>query len=293
MAEVKNFYSPCRKCKTKTRHIDLCKSEGHGDEDYHYYSCYAVIQCLGCETKSFRYLWKDIEQAWQVGDDEWEVPEGSELYPQYDPSHVDLDDVYIVPKLVRDIYQEAVIAVRADALTLAGLGLRGTIEAVCNEQQIKGSNLEKRITKMATTGVISKTDADRLHAIRFLGNDAAHDIKRPDKDQISVALKIINHLIQSVYILKIEAEGKLDTILVTSSEFVEILDSKIMSYKSGDEFPLTKFFGKDIRRLGSSAPAFESQLKTEITAGNYTKLKIGKIEKYNNSPSDLQHFIVV
>lgn len=293
MAEVKKFYSPCRKCKTETRHIDLCKSEDHGDEEYHFYSCYAVIQCLGCETKSFRYLWKDIEQAYQVGDDEWDVPGGNECYPQYDPSHDDLEDLYVVPQLVRDIYNEAVTAVRADALTLAGLGLRGTIEAVCNEMQIKGKNLATRITKMAATGVISKADADRLHAIRFLGNDAAHDIKRPEKDQISVALKIINHLIQSVYILKIEVEGKLDTILATSSDFVEILDSKIKLHKSGDEFPLTKFFGKDIRRLGSSAPAFESQLMMEITAGNYTKLKIGKIEKFNNSPKNLQHFIVV
>ena len=292
MSKDEKFYSPCRKCKTETRHVILCKSEDHGDVDYSFYSCYAVIQCLGCETKSFRYQWKDIEQAYQIGEDEWEVPEGTDCYPQYDPSHVDLEDVYIVPKLVRSIYQEAVTAVRAGALTLAGLGLRGTIEAVCNDKKITGTSLEKRITKMANMGIISKSDADRLHAIRFLGNDAAHDIKKPDKDQISVALKIINHLIQSVYILQIEAEGRLDTILATSSEFIEILDKKIKEYNSGDEIPLAKFFGKDIRRLGSSSAAFESQLMTEITAGNYTKLTIGKVDKYNNSPADLQHFIV-
>lgn len=291
MAE--NFYSPCHKCKTTTRHVNLCKSEDTGDADYSFYTSYAVIQCLGCETKSFRYYWRDIEQAYQVGEDEWEVPDGAEYYPKYDPAHVDLDDVYIVPDLVRSIYLEAVTAVQANALTLAGLGLRGTIEAVCNDMQVKGKNLETRIAKMATMGVISKNDSDRLHAIRFLGNDAAHDIKRPDKDQISVALKIINHLIQSVYILKIEAEGKLDTILATSSEFIEILDKKIAAYSPGDELPLTKFFGKDIRRLGTSAPAFESQLMTEINAGNYAKLKVGKVDKYNNSPANLQHFVVV
>lgn len=292
MSEGEKFYSPCRNCKTKTRHVNLCLSEDHGDRDYSFYSSYAVIQCLGCETKSFRYYWKDIEQAYQVDENEWEVPDGSDCYPQYDPAHVDLEDVYIVPTLVRNIYQEAVTAVRAGALTLAGLGLRGTIEAVCNDKQITGRNLEIRITKMATMGIISKSDADRLHAIRFLGNDAAHDIKKPEKDQISVALKIINHLIQSVYILQIEADGKLDTILATSSEFIEILDKKIKSHAAGDEVPLVKFFGKDIRRLGSSASAFESQLITEINSGNYTKLKIGKIDKYNNSPANLQHFIV-
>jgi len=202
MTKLETFYSPCRQCKTKTRHSELCKSEDHGSDEYSFYSCYAVVQCLGCETKSFRYHWKDIEQAYPISEDEWEVPESTECYPQYDPSHVDLEEVYVVPKLVRSIYQESVTAVQAQALTLAGLGLRGTIEAVCNDKGVSGRDLEKRITKMAALGIISKSDADRLHAIRFLGNDAAHDIKKPEKDQISVALKIINHLIQSVYILQ-------------------------------------------------------------------------------------------
>jgi len=293
MTKVEIFYSPCRQCKTKTRHTEICKSEDHGTDEYSFYSSYAVVQCLGCETKSFRYHWKDIEQAYPVSEDEWEVPEGTECYPQYDPTHVDLEEVYVVPELVRSIYQESVTAVQAQALTLAGLGLRGTIEAVCNDKGVSGRDLEKRITKMAALGIISKSDADRLHAIRFLGNDAAHDIKRPEKDQISVALKIINHLIQSVYILQIESEGKLDTILVNDSEFIDLLNEKLSEFQSGDEVPLGKIFGKDRRRLGSSASTFETQLISEINSGNYTKLKIGKIAKYNNSPTDLQHFIVV
>jgi hypothetical protein len=293
MTKTETFYSPCRRCKTKTLHIDLCKSEDNGDREYSFYSCYAVIQCLGCEKKSFRYSWKDIEQAYQISEDEWEVPEGIECYPQYDPSHVDLEEVYIVPKLVRSIYQESVTAVQAQALTLAGLGLRGTIEAICNDKNISGRNLESRITKMANLGIISRSDADRLHAIRFLGNDAAHDIKKPEKDQISVALKIINHLIQSVYILQIESEGKLDTILVNDSEFIDLLDEKLGDFQSGDEVPLGKIFGKDRRRLGSSASTFEAQLISEIKAGNYLKLNMGKVAKYNKSPTDLQHFVVV
>jgi len=293
MSKNDAFYSPCHKCKGKTRHVNLCSSEEHGDEHYSFHASYSVIECLGCETKSFRYLMRDIEQAYQVDDNEWEVPEEVECYPKYDPSHVDLGDIWTVPDTVRSIYQEAVTAVQAGALTLAGLGLRGTIEAVCNDCSVTGKNLEVRITKMATMGLISKNDADRLHAIRFLGNDAAHEIKKPSNEQISVALKIINHLIQSVYILKIEVEGKLDTILATSSEFIESLNNKLKSFSSGDEFPLVKFFGKDSRRLGSSGAAFESQLMAEIAAGNYTKLTVGKVEKFNNSPTALQHFIVV
>ncbi|WP_140386550.1 DUF4145 domain-containing protein, partial [Vibrio parahaemolyticus] len=71
---------------------------------------------------------------------------------------------------------------RDEAYTLAGIGFRATIEAVCNDQSIQGKELSTRINNLASNGLISKKDSTRLHSIRFLGNDAAHDIKVPKKD---------------------------------------------------------------------------------------------------------------
>jgi hypothetical protein len=83
-------------------------------------------------------------------------------------------------------------------------------------EKIKGKTLEARISKLATQ--------ERLHAIRFLGNDAAHEIKKPTDKQISVALRIIEHLITTVYILDEEAKGKLDTIVVDLADFKKLLE---------------------------------------------------------------------
>ena len=149
-----------------------------------------------------------------------------------------------------------------------------------------------RITKMATQGLISSKDSERLHAIRFLGNDAAHEIKKPKKNQISVALKIINHLIQSIYLLEIETYRKLDTIITNPEEFEMLLDTHLKLFAVGDEFPLAKFLGKDIRRLGQGASLLENHLLAAIATSSYVKLSIGKIAKFAGSKTDLQHFIV-
>jgi hypothetical protein len=263
----------------------------HGDRDYQFSQSSSVIECQGCERKSFRLLFSDYENAYPNSDGEWEVPEDIQYYPKYNPDHIELDNIFDVPNVVREIYSESMLAVQAGALTLAGLGLRGTIEAVCNERGITGRNLEVRITKMATQGLISAKDSERLHAIRFLGNDAAHDIKKPSEAQISVALKIINHLIQSIYLLEIEMERKLDTIISKPEEFETLLKQHLADFNVGDEYPIAKLLGKDIRRLGQGASTLESHLLAAIGSARFTDLAVGKVAKFGNSKNDLQHFI--
>lgn len=287
------FYSPCNSCKRRTRHSVLKEAVERGDRDYDYHASYSVIECLGCQTKSFRYLLKEIEHAYPDENGEWEVPEEVLYYPSYDPNHIELEDIFSTPELVRDIYSQSILAVQAGAFTLAGLGLRGTIEAVCNDRGITGRNLESRITKLATQGLIATKDAARLHAIRFLGNDAAHEIKKPSSEQISVALKIINHLIQSLYLLDLEISRKLDTMISNPEDLKSLLNKNLVDYKNGDEFPLAKFLGKDMRRLGGAASQLEAQLIGSIGSGDYNRLAVGKIDIFGDSKGPVQHFTVL
>lgn len=291
--ELKTTRCMCRSCSTETIHKVLYTSSERGDDNYDYISEYSVVQCLGCETKGFLYRFVNVENAYPISDTDWDVPETVELYPRFSKDFRELSDLWVVPALVADIYKQSVSAAQEAALTLAGLGLRGTIEAICNERGISGRNLESRISKLATQGYISSRDSERLHGIRFLGNDAAHEIKKPTREQIGVALKIIDHLINSVYRLEEESAGKLDTLLRDFPELEKMLDLKLKEFAIGDEFPLAKFLGKDVRRLGSSASSLEARLVAEITGGNYSKLTVGKFAKFAGSPTDLQHFIVV
>lgn len=288
---AKPIKAPCRECSTKTWHDVLCESSERGD-DYDYYSTYQVVQCRGCETKGFRHYSADYEQAYPVSDTEWEVPETSENYPKFDSDHRPLENMYDVPDVVRSIYFETRLAIQEDALTLASLGLRGTVEAICNDLKITGSNLASRITKLSTQGLISKKDAERLHAIRFLGNDAAHEIKKPKLPQITVAVKIIDHLINSIYLLEKEADGSLDTAVGEFHQFETLIAPKISKLTKGDELPLAAILGRDVRRLVAGPSTFETQLVAAISSADFPSLTLGKVAKYANSKEDLQHFIV-
>lgn len=262
--------------------------------DYRMDTVHEMLRCRGCHTISFRKVVRDIESAYPVdeNEDEWHIPEEITNYPSILEGHRELDDVWGLPDVVRDIYTQSVQAIKEQSNTLAGIGLRATIEAICNDRAVAGRNLEKRIDSLAKDGLISQKDAERLHAIRFLGNDAAHEIKRADSKNLLVALRIIEHLLVTIYILDSEADGQLDTIIGTFEQFTKLLDKKVVNHSAGDEVPLAKIFGQDMRRFHGHFSDHEKDLKAAIGAGNYTKLALGKVDNYAGSKDKLQHFIV-
>lgn len=289
---TKTIKSHCRYCGHDTNHNVLSEHTESSREEYSFDQAFQIVECLGCNTKSFREVFEEIEHAYQIADDEWEVPTTIDVYPRFIKGHRTLNGDYYIPSLVRRIYKEVLLAFQEDALILAGLGLRGTVEAVCNDLDVSGRNLEVRISKLATAGYISRKDAERLHGIRFMGNDAAHEIKRPKFEQLNVALRIVEHLLSSVYILEEESQGKIETLITEFDQFKEILDKKIGEFTTGDELPIVAILGRDIRRVKDSLVTLEPELISKIDSGEITSLSKGKVEKYNNSKNDLQHYIL-
>ena len=283
-------WSHCNNCNKKTNHEVLCKHEVPGPEEYHCRTDYSIVRCLGCDHVSFRYLFNDFEQAYQIGpdQDDWDYPVEEKTYP-FEINNSGIDDLSYVPEIVQSIYNETLSALREEALILAGLGFRATIEAICNDQNIPGRNLETRITNLWKGGLISKRDSERLHSIRFLGNDAAHDIKTPSKRPIRTAQKIIEHLIVTVYILSKEASRTLETVIDGFEKFKELLINKLKEYASGDEMTIAAFLGKDRRRLLNKLPEFERQLHLEIASNQWADLTVGALKAVNGQ--NLQFYI--
>jgi len=284
--------SYCRLCNHETYHTILSEHKESFRDEYTCDISYQIVSCLGCGTKSFREIFEDIESNYQISETEWEIPTTIDIYPKYIKGHRSLDTNFFLPEVVGRIYKEVLLAFKEEALILSGLGLRGVVEAVCNDLDVKGRNLEDRITKLANAGYISKKDAERLHGIRFMGNDAAHEIKKPKKEQLDVALKIVEHLLSSVYILEKEAEGKIDTAITDFSRFESLLAKKIKLLNAGEELPLVAILGQDIRRIKESAALFESELCLKIDSSHIGYISKGKIAKFQGSKNDLQHFII-
>lgn len=258
-------------------------------DEYHCEVVYSVVKCCGCDTVSFRHEFHDYEAAYPTDFESWKVPIDVSNYPKLKKGSINTDNI---PEIVRNIYTETCNAYRDEAFTLAGIGFRATIEAICNDQEIKGKELSTRINNLVSNGLISKKDSSRLHSIRFLGNDAAHDIKKPSVSNLDAALVIVEHLITTVYTLDRDSKGKLDEVIDVYDKFEALLVKKIGDYNNGDEYPLQQYLGKDIRLISGSIKKIEDKLNSRIGKKEFTLLEFGKKEKYQGSTEELKHYKV-
>lgn len=292
---LKSCWNSCASCGRNTYH-DVIHEEVEGPagpDDYREYDYYQIVKCKGCHRISFRKENEDHVVP-SFDEDGGVIPTTTvETYPRILNEHRGIRRLHPVPQTVRDIYTETINATKEDALTLAGIGFRAVIESICNDQQIKGKDLKARITALAKKGMISNMEANRLHAIRFLGNDAAHDIKRPRPESIRVVLRIVEHLIENIYILDSELSGKLETVIDSYDDFKKILSSSLREFQPGVEHPLSVFLGKSIRRLIDTFPGMEKQLIGEVSSGTFAALKLGKSVPAGNNSHAIQHFIKV
>lgn len=285
MSEI--IKNDCNSCTRPTNHKVLAKHTISSDsEDYHCSDEFMLIQCLGCDKVSFREEFHDYEVFWQTGEDEWEHDITVHSYPNFLKRHNVITNKSDIPETVCRIYDESIIAIKEEAYTLAGLGLRATIEAICNEQTITGRDLQQRINKMQNQGLISKKDAQRLHSIRFLGNDAAHEIKKATKASVLIALTIIEHILLTLYVLDKEVNRHLETTINTLEDLLKILEIKMNAMTSSETISLKKWLGKDQRRILENYQILENSLIQYIQS-----LQLENVEyiAINNASGELTH----
>jgi hypothetical protein len=190
-----------------------------------------------------------------------------------------LDYQFAIPKLIKEVYQQSLSAYAANATILAGIGLRATIEAVCTQLKVTGASLEKRIDALAKSGHISITDKRRLHAIRFLGNDAAHEVRQPKLQELKVALEIVEHLIKSVFILEHKAKD-LDVQVESHEAFSKLLEQCVIGLE-GDKDPLSivAILGKAKRRVSGDLEPFEQRVIEDIENGKIDFLALDSVQE--------------
>jgi len=283
------IWSQCNYCKRNTKHNVLKKHSFESNPDeYHYENIHMMIQCLGCENIAFRKESHDYESHYQISHDEWEHDISIDIYPHFIEGHNKLNNIWTIPNIVKSVYDESILAIQEGAFTLAGLGLRATIEAICNEQNIIGKDLQKRINAMVREGLISKKDANRLHSIRFMGNDAAHEIKKAKKASVLIALKIVEHLITTVYILDKEVKSHLETTITSFDEMLDVIKENLNEFNDGDIVTFTKILGKDRRRIIENNQQLENEFKAYVYDNKLENVEI--IEIPNDDGSTNQNY---
>ncbi|WP_156167987.1 DUF4145 domain-containing protein [Vogesella sp. EB] len=170
---------------------------------------YQIVQCCGCESIHFRKTAENSDDVW-VDDDFNSYPDIKvDVYPNPNEGRPPVNDDKLLPDHLRHIYLETLAALNSNQRILAGIGIRAIVETVCNIKQVAGRTLADKIDGLVTDGVMTNAGALILHQLRTLGNNAAHEVKPHDQVQLGLALDVIDHLLQGVFILPFHAQRKL------------------------------------------------------------------------------------
>lgn len=286
MTEPKIQKTNCRACAKQTRHEVMHELVVETQEIFqNEKNTWQIIRCMGCHTISFRHQNEDYDDVEEQIDGSITHAISAKTYPRSIANHKGLQATYYLPALIKKIYEQTLKALGEQALVLASIGLRACIEATCNELKLSAASLEKRIDQLYKAGHVSNADKKRLHAIRFLGNDAAHEIKEPNQSDIRVALEIVEHLLNTVFILEQKA-SRLDLATETYDEFITLLEHCARRYESQNSISLAGLLGNHKRRVGSQIDLFETQIKEDIASSKLRFLTMGAVQ--NIAGKDVQ-----
>lgn len=262
----------CPECCIPTNHTILFEKKigSENDDDFHWHEYYRTIQCNGCDNIQFKVVYGD-EHMFDYKDDVGNYYDDKKYYPHSINGHKPLENSHSIPRKIRIVYSETLEAIKSNCYLLSGVGLRAVIEAVAIEQKITGRTLEVKINNLLRSNLITTRDASRLHGIRFLGNDSVHDMEVPSTIKIRVALDIAENLLKNLYLIDIDANQHLDTIINKYDDFKNMLLRKFSVKNSGEEKSIKDIFGKDYRRIEPNyIENFTQQILDEINNGVIT-----------------------
>jgi hypothetical protein len=280
MSEKKHY---CRNCKGERNHkIVSEKKTGGSYDDYLQWSDYFyIIECLGCNNISFLKIYSDTEMMYYNEDGEPDYADKIEIFPLYLENLEELSHTYYLPPKIRIIYNETVSALKSKLYLLAAGGLRAIIEATCNHLKIKKADLSVRIDLLHEKGHLSLNESKRLHSIRFLGNDALHEIEIPNKGQINILLEIVNHLLENLFIQDKKLVDNIVIVIDKYDDFLKAIRNNITDKNIAEIKSINELLGKSRRLIKSKYfVGFVEQLNAEIKEAKIDFLSLEEDSKY-------------
>ena len=195
----------CKKCRGLTLHSVVSSFDEMGSEDcgggnsVDWESKNQTIQCLGCQTVSFRTVYTFSEDIEYTHDGPVQL-ETIKYYPGRVEGVKTLES-HLLPNTIQQIYKETVLSLENEQFILAGIGIRAIVETICKDHKAKGQDLHNKINALKDSSIVTQEGADTLHKLRVLGNLAAHEVKEHDSQQLELALNIIEHMLEGTYII--------------------------------------------------------------------------------------------
>lgn len=102
------------------------------------------------------------------------------------------------------IYFEVILSFNAESRILCAIGLRALLEGICAEKEIDGKTLYQKIDGLKAFLPINIVES--LHSFRFMGNVAAHQLQPPKRDELQLAIEVIEDLLNFLYDLEYKVQ---------------------------------------------------------------------------------------
>ena len=203
----------CNRCGTSTIHSWVASVypsvvepvEGDPSDGPAECSFWRMWKCLGCDTALLEEVF-----AFLQFDDDGEllltIDEGI-----YDARYVPERSAFIVqqkqfinlPMRLEEIYRETLHAYNNNLDMLCAIGIRTLIEGICADQEIAGKNLQAKIEGLSS--ILPRNIVSNLHNLRFMGNEAAHELQSSDRNELHLAIEICEDLLNFIYELDYRA----------------------------------------------------------------------------------------
>lgn len=232
------------------------------------------MKCLGCDNIQFHKEDED-EGCFETDYDGnmISVPTIS-VFPVNKKRVNPISNIWNMPVTVSSLYKETMDCLNNGGLQLAAAGFRAIIEAICIDAKIDGKTLETKINNMAKSHLITASDRDNLHAIRFIGNDSIHGLKKYSEKEVTIVAHIVNTILTSHYLIAEEVKNLDVKPVRTYDEFEIILLEQLKSYTVGQVDILRNMVGSERRIIKEDIPKYEAKLQQRINEGKITKLSL-------------------
>lgn len=201
----------CNECNHRTWHRVICSHvltssayDGFGGDDYlgEGKRKWDILQCMGCGSVSIRESSvEEINFPYVI------------FYPERNIHHHRAKYFVRLPENLTRLYYEVCHTYNQKKLLLCAAGLRALLEGICNDKEIaEGPNNNGKITKSlegkinGLASIVPASIVKNLHGLRFLGNQALHELEVPSQSDVTLALSVVEDIMNIIYELDYKAQ---------------------------------------------------------------------------------------
>lgn len=186
--------SPCAECGRDTWHrVHGTLRRGDREPDgYYWEETSYFLECAGCGSSSVQKVFSDAS----MNDEDADVKVFPPRMPRKRPAWLWQINLQF-QTLLKEIYE----ALGTGALALPVMGARTILDLVIRDRVGDQGDFKKGLDALESKGLLSRHDREILEAAIAAGSAAAHRGFEPEKNDVDAVIEIVEHLLNSQYVL--------------------------------------------------------------------------------------------